>query len=265
MAMRFSILGSGSSGNAAFLQTDNTRVLIDAGFSAKRLAGMLENLGEKIESIDAILLTHEHGDHAAGLKGLARYPQIKVFANRGTATKAQEGLKHRVPWQLFETGSTFQFRDLEISSFAVPHDAQEPVGFLIAHGENDLLSPRRSLAWLTDLGHAPVHVRESIRAADVLVVEANHCSQMLEADTKRPWSTKQRISGRHGHLSNAAARELLESVTESRWRQVFFAHLSQDCNSPAAVATACGPVLTARGCGFSVVAAGASTPFYEFA
>lgn len=186
MAMRFSILGSGSSGNAAFLQTDNTRVLIDAGFSAKRLAGMLENLGEKIESIDAILLTHEHGDHAAGLKGLARYPQIKVFANRGTATKAQEGLKHRVPWQLFETGSTFQFRDLEISSFAVPHDAQEPVGFLIAHGENDLLSPRRSLAWLTDLGHAPVHVRESIRAADVLVVEANHCSQMLEADTETP-------------------------------------------------------------------------------
>jgi phosphoribosyl 1,2-cyclic phosphodiesterase len=265
MAMRFSILGSGSAGNSALLQTDNTRVLVDAGFSAKRLAELLAGIGEKLEAIDAIFLTHEHGDHAAALTGLARYPQIKVFANRATADKAQSGLKHRIGWQLFETGATFRFRDLEVRSFAVPHDAQEPVGFVIAHGEDDLLSPRRSLAWLTDLGHAPQHVREHIRGADVLVVEANHCPQMLEADTKRPWSTKQRISGRHGHLSNAAARELLESVTDSRWRHVFFAHLSRDCNSPAAVASACGAVLAARSCGFSVVAPGEGTPFYEFA
>ncbi len=264
MAMRFSILGSGSAGNSALLQTDNTRVLVDAGFSAKRLAGLLEELGEKLESIDAIFLTHEHGDHAAGLGGLARYPHISVFANRATADKVQAGLKHRIAWQVFETGATFRFRDLEVSSFAVPHDAQEPVGFLIAHGEDDLLSPRRSLAWLTDLGHAPQHVRERIRDADVLVVEANHCPRMLEADTKRPWSTKQRISGRHGHLSNEAARELLSSIASPRWRHVFFAHLSRDCNSTAAVETSCGAVLTARQCGFSVVAAGAGTPFFTF-
>jgi phosphoribosyl 1,2-cyclic phosphodiesterase len=264
MAMRFSILGSGSAGNSALLQTDNTRVLVDAGFSARRLAEMLEELGEKLEGIDAIFLTHEHGDHAAGLNGLARYPHIRVFANRATASVVQTGLKHRVAWQLFETGGTFRFRDLEVSSFAVPHDAQEPVGFLIAHGENDLLSPRRSLAWLTDLGHAPAPVRERIREADVLVIEANHCPQMLEADTKRPWSVKQRIGGRHGHLSNEAARELLSSIASPRWRHVFLAHLSRDCNSPAAVETACGAVLTARACGFSVVAAGAGTPFFDF-
>jgi phosphoribosyl 1,2-cyclic phosphodiesterase len=263
MAMRFSILGSGSAGNSALLQTDNTRVLVDAGFSAKRLAEMLAELGEKLEQIDAIFLTHEHSDHAAGLTGLARFPGIKVFANRATAATLQAGLKHRVDWQLFETGGTFRFRDLEVSSFAVPHDAQDPVGFLIAHGEDDLLSPRRRLAWLTDLGHAPVHVRERIREADVLVVEANHCPQMLEADTKRPWSTKQRISGRHGHLSNAAARELLESAASPRWRHVFLTHLSRDCNSPAAVAAACGAVLTARACGFSVVAPGGGTPFFD--
>lgn len=263
MAMRFSILGSGSTGNAALLRTDNTRVLLDAGFSARRLAGLLAAHGEKPENLDAIFLTHEHSDHTAGLTGLARFPLLKVFANRATAEKVQAGLKHRVAWNYFETGATFRFRDLEVSSFAVPHDAQDPVGFLIAHGEDDLLSPRRSLAWLTDLGHAPAHVRERIREADVLVVEANHCPQMLEADTKRPWSTKQRISGRHGHLSNAAARELLESAASPRWRHVFLTHLSRDCNSPAAVEAACGAVLAARACGFSVVAPGGGTPFFD--
>ena len=91
--MRFSILGSGSSGNSALLQTDNTRVLVDAGFSAKKLDAMLEELGEKLESIDAIFLTHEHGDHATGLSGLARYPHIRVFANRATSLILQKCLK----------------------------------------------------------------------------------------------------------------------------------------------------------------------------
>ena len=261
--MRFSILGSGSAGNSAFLQTDNARVLVDAGFSAKRLEGLLAALGEKLAAIDAIFLTHEHSDHAAALTGLARFPQIKVFANRATAQALQRSLKHRIDWHLFETGAAFRFRDLEVHSFSVPHDAQDPVGFRISHGEDDLLSPRRSLAWLTDLGHAPQHVREHIRDVDVLVVEANHCPQMLEADTKRPWSTKQRISGRHGHLSNAAARELLASIATPRWRHVFLTHLSRDCNSPAAVAAACGDILPARSCGFSVVAPGGGTPWFD--
>ena len=263
MSLRFRILGCGSSGNAALLQTDDTRVLVDAGFSAKKLGELLAAAGESYASIDAIFLTHEHGDHAAALTGLARHPHIKVFANRLTAETVQRNLKHRVDWQLFETGATLRFRDFEVASFAVPHDAQDPVGFLIAHGHGDLLSPRHSLAWLTDLGHAPAHVRERIREADVLVVEANHCPVMLEADTKRPWATKQRISGRHGHLSNAAARELLESITRPRWRHVFLTHLSRDCNSPAAVAAACGPVLATLSCGFSVVAPGGGTPLFE--
>ena len=264
MALRFRILGSGSSGNAALLQSDDTRVLVDAGFSAKRLGEMLAAAGESWGRIDAIFLTHEHSDHAAALSGLARHPHIKVFANRPTAEALKPALKHAINWQLFESGEAFRFRDFEVRSFRVPHDAQDPVGFVIAHGHGDLLSPRRSLAWLTDLGHAPVNVREHIREADILVVEANHCSQMLQADTKRPWSTKQRISGRHGHLSNEGARELLASVASPRWRHVFLTHLSRDCNSLAAVEAACGAPLAALHCGFSVVAPGAGTPFYDF-
>lgn len=264
MSLRFRILGSGSSGNAALLQSDETRVLVDAGFSARKLGELLAAAGESWATIDAIFLTHEHSDHAAALSGLAKFPNLKVFANRPTAEAIQRGLKHRVSWQLFESGSAFRFRDFEVQTFRVPHDAQDPVGFLIHHGHGDLFSPRRSLAFLTDLGHAPRSVREYIRDVDVLVVEANHCSEMLQADTRRPWVTKQRISGQHGHLSNAAARELLESVAGARWRHVFFTHLSRDCNTPAAVEAACGAILTARACGFSVVTAGGGTPLFEF-
>jgi phosphoribosyl 1,2-cyclic phosphodiesterase len=266
MSVRFRILGSGSDGNAALFTTGDTRVLVDAGFSARRLGELLAAAGESLERIDAIFLTHEHGDHAAGLAGLARHPHIRVFANRATAQAAQRSLKHRVDWQVFETGATFRFRDLEVSSFTVPHDAQDPVGFLVAHGhEGDLIAPRRSLAWLTDLGHAPAHVRERVREADVLVLEANYCPRLLEADTKRPWSVKQRINGRHGHLSNEAARELLASVASPRWRHVFFAHLSRDCNTPAAVEAACGPALAALGCGYTVVPPGGGAAEFVFA
>lgn len=265
MSVRFRILGSGSAGNAALLQTDTTRVLVDAGFSARKLQEMLAAAGTALEQIDAIFLTHEHGDHAAGVSGLAKHPHIRVFANRATAETVQRSLKHRANWQVFETGATFRFQDLEVSSFAVPHDAQDPVGFLISHGhEGDLFAPRRTLAWLTDLGHAPAHIRERVREADVLVVEANYCPRLLEADTKRPWSVKQRINGRHGHLSNDAARELLESLASPRLRHVFFAHLSRDCNSLEAVHAACGPTLSAMRCGFFVVPPGEGSEVFEF-
>ncbi|MBK9992251.1 MAG: MBL fold metallo-hydrolase [Verrucomicrobia bacterium] len=264
MSMRFCILGSGSSGNCALLQTEQTRVLVDAGFSARKTGQLLAAVGESLEKIEAIFLTHEHGDHAAAITGLARHPHIKVFANAATARVLQADLAHRIDWQLFETGTRFRFRDLEIQSFSVPHDAQEPVGFVFANGNDDLLSPRRRLAWLTDLGHAPRHIQEHIREVDVVVVEANHCTDLLKADTKRPWSVKQRISGRHGHLSNQSARELLESVASPRWRQIYLTHLSRDCNSPDTVERAFASTMSTLGCAFSVVAPGASTPFYDF-
>ena len=265
MAMRFCILGSGSSGNAALLETEGARVLVDAGFSAKKLGALLLAAGVSLEKIDAVFLTHEHGDHAAGLDGLKKFPHIRIFANAATARAVQTGLGHRPAWQIFETGARFRFRDLEVESFSVPHDAQEPVGFRFTNGrDGDLLAPRRSLAWLTDLGHAPQNVRECIRECEVVVVESNHCPELLKADRKRPWSLKQRIGGRHGHLSNLAASELVAAVASPRWRRIYLTHLSRDCNSRAAVEQAFAAVRgTLRTCEFAVVGPGETTPFYE--
>ncbi|MEY3773558.1 MAG: hypothetical protein RLZZ129_338 [Verrucomicrobiota bacterium] len=260
MATRFCILGSGSSGNSALLQTEGARVLVDAGFSARKLDQLLAAYGTGLAAIDAVFLTHEHGDHAAAIDGLKKHPHIRVFANAATARAVQAGLGHRPDWQIFETGATFRYRDLEIHSFSVPHDAQEPVGFRFTTGrEGDLFSPRRSLAWVTDLGYAPQHVHEHLRESDVVVIESNYCSALLQADTRRPWSLKQRISGRHGHLSNAAACELLQAVASPRWQHVFLAHLSRDCNSLAAVQAAFARLT----CPFSIVAPGAGTPVHE--
>ncbi|MEM9227551.1 MAG: MBL fold metallo-hydrolase, partial [Verrucomicrobiota bacterium] len=201
MSVQFRILGSSSSGNAALLSSPETKILIDAGFSAKRLDAMLQACGESLSKIDAIFVTHEHCDHIAGLKGLRRYPGIKVFANRDTARAIQPRLSHRPDWQLLETGRSFRYADLEVTAFSVPHDACDPVGYVFAHGDGSLFAPYRSVAWATDLGYVPANVQEKIRQADLLVLEANHDSEMLEKDTVRPWSLKQRIRGRHGHLS----------------------------------------------------------------
>lgn len=265
MALRFRILGSGSGGNAALLQTGDTRILVDAGFSARRLNDMLADSGESLDSINAIFLTHEHGDHSAALKGLAKHPHIQVFANVATSRTLQRALKHRISWQLFETGSTFNFRDLEITSFSVPHDAQDPVGFSIVHGhDGDLFSPRRQIVWLTDLGHIPAHIQEHIRHADILAIEANHCVDLLQADLKRPWSLKQRIQGRHGHLSNTAVHDLLAEINSPSWQHIFLTHLSQDCNTPEAVEIALAPLRAQLTCTFSVLPPGTASTVCEF-
>jgi phosphoribosyl 1,2-cyclic phosphodiesterase len=264
MSMRFRILGSGSSGNSALLATEGTRVLIDAGFSARHLDKLLREAGESLATIDAVFLTHEHGDHTAGIEGLRRFPGIALYANAATARAVQSGMEHQGSWHLFETGESFPFKDLEVESFSVPHDAHDPVGFRFTHRNGAGASAvSRSLAWLTDLGHAPAHVHERLRECDVVVIEANHCPSLLEADTRRPWATKQRIRGRHGHLSNEAARDILTQVASPRWRRIYLTHLSRDCNSSEAIEAALAPARVLLGCEFSIVGPGQGTAYYD--
>lgn len=233
MSAVFEILGSSSEGNCALLRTEHSIILIDAGFSGKRIGLMLEAVGESIDQIDAVFLTHEHNDHAQGIRGLIKRNPLPVFANRDTADAVQTKLGNAVNWQVFQTGSSFKFRDIDVRSFAIPHDAYDPVGYTFHWGEvDDLISPRQSLAWVTDLGYVPEHVNQQIKQVQTLVLESNYDEDLLESDQRRPWSIKQRIRGRHGHLSNDACHKVLSGLNgSSAVRDVYLAHLSKDCNT----------------------------------
>jgi len=233
MSSFFQILGSSSNGNCSLLRTENSTVLIDAGFSGRRIEQMLKDIGESLDTIDALFLTHEHSDHSQGVRGLSRRADLPVFANRDTAEAVQRKLSKPVNWHLFETGTAFRFRDIEIGSFTVPHDAYDPVGFTFHWGnQDDLITPQRSLAWITDLGYVPEYIKEFIKSVQILVLEANYDEDLLESDLKRPWSIKQRIRGRHGHLSNNACYETVKNLIEnSLVQEVYLAHLSRDCNT----------------------------------
>lgn len=237
MSLNFQILGSSSAGNASFLSTPETKILIDVGFTGKKIEELLAGIGQNIDDIDAVFLTHEHGDHCSGVKGLARIDELRFFANRDTANAIQAKMTRRVNWHLFETGTSFQYKDLEITTFSIPHDAYDPVGYIFKQQD-------KSLAWVTDLGYIPKLVQEKIRDVEILVLEANYDEELLDEDTKRPWSIKQRIKGRHGHLSNKAAFEFISSINNPAWKQVILAHLSRDCNNIERIKSLFAPLLS---------------------
>lgn len=222
-AMRFAVLGSGSGGNAAVIDTGKIRVLVDAGLSARQLVRRLEMMGISPASLDGILLTHEHGDHVRGLRVLMKSLSVPIYATPMTREVVREQVDG-VNWKIFESGATFSLGGLAIESFAVPHDAVEPVGFVFRHEE-------RSVGLVSDSGHITPRVMESLRGVEALFVEANYDDALLEADTRRPWSTKQRIASRHGHLSNAQAAALVAELAVDGLRQVVLGHLSRDCNT----------------------------------
>lgn len=224
MSCRFTILGSGSKGNCAYLETDEVRLLIDAGFSARQIRQRLATLGRSPESLTAILITHEHSDHVQGLGGLEKL-RLPIYCNRLTrdAIEAQMGI--RLESRLFETGASFEIGDVAVESFTIPHDAQDPVGFLIR-------TATANIGFLTDLGHATTLVLNRVKPAHALVLEANYDVKLLQADTKRPWSIKQRIASRQGHLSNDDAADVTQAIVSADLKHLYLGHLSQDCNRP---------------------------------
>ncbi|MBN8249109.1 MAG: MBL fold metallo-hydrolase [Verrucomicrobia bacterium] len=226
MAVRFTILGSGSGGNCAYLEAGETRLLIDAGFSARQIRERLASIGRAPEGLSGILITHEHGDHIQGLGVLAGRLQVPVYANRLTREAIERQFPAaRIPFVQFETGAAFSLGGVEVRTFSVPHDAMDPVGFVLSTAGGDV-------GFLTDLGHATRLILERVRSVRWLVLEANHDLRLLQDDLKRPWSTKQRILSRHGHLSNEAAAEVVAQLAPGNLRRIYLGHLSRDCNRP---------------------------------
>jgi phosphoribosyl 1,2-cyclic phosphodiesterase len=225
VAIRFTILGSGSSGNCTYLETEQTRILIDAGFSGRQIRERLAQIGRTPETLDGILITHEHSDHIQGLAAICVRVCVPIFCNRLTMEAIAAHCPIRLDYRIFSTGATFEVGDITVDSFSVPHDAYDPVGFL-------LRTASANIGVLTDLGHATKLVLERIRAAHILLLEANHDLKLLQDDTRRPWSIKQRILSRHGHLSNDSAADVMEQIVSADLCRVYLGHLSQDCNRP---------------------------------
>lgn len=235
------VLGSGSAGNCALVETPGARLLLDGGLSARQMVERLRQCGINPLEIDGILLSHEHGDHVCGLDVWCKQFGTPIYCNRLTA-EAVEGNRRgrwageqetlqRQPsevgkcWNYFVSGSDFRIKDVTVQSFPVPHDAAEPCGFVLHHGN-------AALGFLTDLGFATKLVYERVREVQTLIIETNHDEKLLQNCPKRPWSVKQRIMSRHGHLSNTAAAEVLVALAGSRLRRAVLGHLSRDCNSP---------------------------------
>lgn len=243
--LEITILASGSAGNAALVRTDSTSLLIDAGLSAKELSARLASCGVEPNDVAGILITHEHGDHVKGLAQWTKRYATPVYCNRRTSMILREKMEEFTGWHLFESGAEFALAGVLVRSFSIPHDAVDPVGFVIASGTH-------SFGFATDLGHATTLVAESLRGLDGLLLEANYDEALLEKDTKRPWATKQRIQSRHGHLSNGAAAELAGRIRHDGLGHLVLGHLSRDCNSEELALAAIGAVFAetcvARSC-----------------
>ncbi len=234
------MLASGSSGNAALLATDNTRILVDAGLSMRELGKRLAAIGEELRRVDAILITHEHSDHVAGLPVLARNKNIRavIYMTKLTAPAIDWG-ECEPRLEPFQAGASFQIGDIAVESFGIPHDAIDPVGFrFTAQGVR--------IGVVTDLGYIPQSIKFHLRRTDLLLLEANHDLDMLKVGPY-PWSVKQRVMSRVGHLSNLVMSDYLTEDLDSSTAHLVLGHLSEQNNHPAIVEMIASQALEQRG------------------
>ena len=237
--MRFASLGSGSEGNGLIVEAGNTRILLDCGFGIGDAATRLARLGLEPETLAAVVVTHEHGDHIGGVAGLARRHELPVYLTYGTLMALGGRRSTIAQITVIDSHTPFSVGDIEVRPYPVPHDAREPAQYVFGDGKS-------SLGVLTDTGSSTPHIESMLSGLDALVLECNHDLDMLE-NSKYPPYLKQRIAGRLGHLDNASAAQLLANVDCSRLQHFVAAHLSQQNNTPeharAAVAQAlnCDP------------------------
>jgi phosphoribosyl 1,2-cyclic phosphodiesterase len=224
--LRFQVLASSSAGNSAYLSDGTTSILVDCGLSGKETLRRLEAIGVAAESIDAVFVTHEHIDHINGLAGVARKIKKPIFLTEQTAA-AIEDCKADVHFQSFAAGSKFRFGSLAIQSFSLPHDAVDPVGYTFE-------SESGKVGICTDLGYMPDSIRVHLAGCDVLLLESNHDLEMLKVGPY-PWSLKQRVMSRRGHLSNEVASQFILEDLSQRTKRLVLGHLSEQNNLPALV------------------------------
>ncbi|MBW2466665.1 MAG: MBL fold metallo-hydrolase [Deltaproteobacteria bacterium] len=222
--MKFCVLASGSKGNSTYLDSGEVRILIDAGLSGIELQRRLSTIGVQLADIDAILVTHEHNDHISGVGVLSRRAKIPVYANPETFSASSGKVGKLSSYNEFETGGTFEIRNLQIHPFAISHDAQNPVGFRIFDG-------RATLGYCTDTGKISRLIRHRLGSCQALVLESNHDVEMLQNGSYPPY-LKQRIRSSQGHLDNHEASLLLQDLLHEKLEHVVLAHLSEENNDP---------------------------------
>lgn len=226
MGFKFCSLSSGSSGNCQYVETDNTRVLIDAGLSGKKIENLLEDIEVEANTIDHILVTHEHGDHIKGTGILSRRYDIPIWANEKTwlSMEGRIGEISEKNINIFDTGKDFQLDDLNIYPFEISHDAVEPVGFC-------LYNNNAKISIITDTGWVNDNIRKKIKGSSLYLIESNHDAEMLKVG-KYPWYLKKRIMSEEGHLSNEESGEVLSDIISGNGEIVLLGHLSQENNFP---------------------------------
>ncbi|KQL41507.1 MULTISPECIES: MBL fold metallo-hydrolase [Bacillaceae] len=224
MSLHFSVLASGSTGNALYVGTEKTKLLVDTGLSGKAMESLFKDINRDIKEVSGILVTHEHSDHIKGLGVLARRYQIPIYANEKT-WKAMNHLIGEIPTEqkfIFNMETTIQFGDIEVESFGVSHDAAEPMFYVFHHNEKKFVT-------ITDTGYVSDRMKGIISNADMYIFESNHDVEMLRMG-RYPWSIKRRILSDVGHVSNEDAALAMSDVIGDKTKRIYLAHLSQDNN-----------------------------------
>ena len=239
------MLASGSRGNCAVVASSTTRILVDAGLSCRETFKRVRALGERPDQFSAILITHEHSDHVVGLQRLASKLNVPVFLTEPTHhtwnrnMRDEEGKTPELrKVEHFAAGRSFQVGDIAVTPFTIPHDAADPVGFTFR-------TEGVKIGFATDLGYMPVSVRDHLRGCDVLVMESNHDVEMLRSGPY-PWSVKQRVMSRVGHLSNDALADFFANDYDGFASYVVLAHLSEQNNHPEIARAAAEQALQGR-------------------